>query len=145
GGGLALAAGCLLAVPTLILWTASALVGPGFSLGTDTSVDLSGAQLGEVPGLPILAALPAPGEFAGWVFVLGLIPLLAGMLAGWRVDVRDREDLLSRVGLGAAAGGFAGLVLGSMIAVSGGAVGPGRMVDAGPPMLTPLLVAVPVM
>ena len=145
GGGLALATGCLLAVPTLVLWTASALVGPGFALGTDTSVDLSGAQLGEVPGLPILAALPAPGEFAGWVFVLGLIPLVAGMVAGWRVEVRDREDLVTRLGLGAAAGGFAGLVLGVLIAASGGAVGPGRMADAGPPMLTPVLVAVPVM
>ncbi len=145
GGGLALAVGCLLAIPTLILWTASALVGPGFALGTDTSVDLTGAQLGEVPGLPIFAALPAPGQFADWVFLLGLIPLLAGMIAGWRVEVRDREDLLTRVGLGAAAGGVAGLALGLLIAVSGGAIGPGRMADAGPPTLTPLLVAVPVM
>lgn len=145
GGGIALAAGCVLAVPTLILWTASALVGPGFSLGTNTSVDLSGSQLGEVPGLPVLAALPAPGQFAGWVFVLGLIPLVAGMVAGWRLDPGDREDLLTRLGLGAAAGAFAGFVVGILIAVSGGAVGPGRMADAGPPTLTPLLVAVPVM
>ncbi len=145
GGGIALAAACVLSVPTLSLWAASALIGPGFALGTDTSVDLSGAQLGAVPGLPVLAALPAPGEFAGWVFLLGLIPLAAGMLAGWRVDVRNREDLLLRVGLGAAAGGCAGLVLGLLIGVSGGAIGPGRMADAGPPALTPLLVAVPVM
>lgn len=145
GGGIALAVGCVLTVPTLILWTASALVGPGFALGTDTSVDLSGSQLGEVPGLPVLAALPAPGQFAGWVFVLGLIPLIAGMIAGWRLDPGEREDLLTRLGLGAAAGAFAGFVLGLMIAVSGGAVGPGRMADAGPPLLTPLLVAVPVM
>lgn len=145
GGGIALAAGCLLAVPTLVLWTASALIGPGFALGTDTSVDLSGAQLGQVPGLPVLATLPAPGQFAGWVFVLGLIPLVAGMVAGFRVEVRNREDLLARVGLGAGAGGFAGLVLGLLIAVSGGAIGPGRMAEAGPPVLTPLLVAVPVM
>ena len=67
------------------------------------------------------------------------------MIAGWRVEVRDRDDLLSRIGLGAAAGRFAGVVLGLMIAVSGGAIGPGRMADAGPPALTPLLVAVPVM
>ncbi len=143
GGGFALAAGCVLTVPTLVLWTASVLFGPGFALGTDTSIDLSGAHLGEVPGLPVLAALPAPGQFAGWVFVLGLIPLVAGALSGWRVEAR--EDLLTRIGLGAASGGFAGLVLGLLIAVSGGAIGPGRMADAGPPMLTPLLVAVPVM
>lgn len=145
GGGIALAVGCVLAAPTLVLWTASALLGPGFMLGTDTSVDLSGSQLGNVPGFPLLAALPPPGELPGWVFVLGLIPLLAGMVAGWRVDPGDREGALARVALGAAAGAVAGFALGLLIGLSGGAIGPGRMVDAGPPVFTPLLVAVPVM
>lgn len=145
GGGFALAAICLLAAPTLVLWTASALLGPGFELGTHTSVDLTGAQLGAVPGLPILAALPSPGTFPGWAFLFGLIPLAAGMLAGWRMDQGERDDLLVKVGLGAAAGAVAGLALGILIAASGGAIGPGRMADAGPPMLTPLMVAMPVM
>ncbi|MCW2750973.1 MAG: hypothetical protein JWR83_2083 [Aeromicrobium sp.] len=145
GGGFALAAICVFAAPTLVLWTASALLGPGFEIGTHTSVDLTGAQLGAVPGLPILAALPSPGAFPSWAFVFGLIPLAAGMLAGWRVDPGERDDLLIKVGLGAAAGAVAGLALGALIAVSGGAIGPGRMADAGPPMLMPLLVAVPVM
>ncbi len=87
GGGIALALACVLAAPTLVLWTASALIGPGFMLGTDTSVDLTGSQLGNVPGFPLLAALPPPGEFPGWVFVLGLVPLLAGMVSGWRVEL----------------------------------------------------------
>ena len=145
GGGFALAVICVLAAPTLVLWTAAALIGPGFQLGTHTSVDLTGAQLGSVPGLPILAALPSPGAFPGWVIVLNLIPLAAGMLAGWRVDKGGREDILVKAGLGAAAGAVAGFLLGVLVAVSGGAIGPGRMADAGPPTLTPLLVAVPVM
>jgi hypothetical protein len=145
GGGLALGLACVLAVPTLVLWATSALLGPGFALGTDTSVDLTGAHLGEVPALPVLAALPAPGEFPGWVFVLALVPLAAGMLAGWRLDPGEREELAWQVGLAAAAGGVAGLVLGVLVGLSGGSMGPGRMADAGPPMLTPLLVAVPVM
>jgi hypothetical protein len=145
GGGFALAVVCVVAAPTLVLWTASALLGPGFALGSHTSVDLTGAQLGSVPGLPILAALPSPGTFPGWVFVLGLIPLAAGMLSGWRVDVGDRDDLLVRVGLGAAAGAVAGFALGVLIAVSGGAIGPGRMAETGPPVFMPLLIAVPVM
>ncbi|MGA8986548.1 DUF6350 family protein [Aeromicrobium sp.] len=145
GGGIALAFGCLLAVPTLVLWTASVLIGPGFLLGADTSVDLSGSQLGNVPGFPMLAALPAPGAFPGWVAVLGVVPLIAGMVAGWRVDPGQREGVLARVALGAAAGGVAGFLLGIAIGLSGGAVGPGRMAEAGPSALTPLLVAVPVM
>jgi hypothetical protein len=145
GGGIALAVACLLAAPTLVLWAASALIGPGFMLGTDTSVDLSGSQLGNVPGFPLLAALPPPGELPGWVFVLGLVPLLAGMVSGWRVELGEREGLLARVGLGAAAGGVAGFLLGIQVGLSGGAIGPGRMADAGPPAFTPLLLAVPVM
>jgi hypothetical protein len=149
GGGVALAAMCLLSVPTLVLWATSVLIGPGFVLGTDTSVDLTGSHLGAVPGFPPLAALPAPGEFSGWVFVLGLVPLLAGVVAGFKTDPPlpggSDSALLHRLGRGAAAGAVAGLVVGLAVAVSGGGIGPGRMADAGPPVLTPLLVAVPVL
>lgn len=145
GGGLALGVGSVLAAPSLVLWTASALIGPGFAIGTDTSVDLTGAQLGQVPGFPLLAALPEPGEFAGWVFLLGLVPLLAGVLCGWRVDPGEREGLGPHVALGAASGAFAGFVLGVLIGLSRGAVGPGRLAEAGPPLFTPLLVAVAAM
>jgi hypothetical protein len=146
GGGVALGVVSVLATPTVVLWTASALIGPGFAIGTDTSVDLTGSQLGQVPGFPILAALPTPGEFPDWVFVLGLVPLLAGMLSGWRlIPPAGRTGLPVRLALGAAAGAVAGLVLGVLVAGSAGAIGPGRLADAGPPLLTPLLVAVPVM
>lgn len=142
GGGIALAIACLLALPTAVLWTASALLGPGFSVGTDTSVDLTGSHLGAVPGFPVLAALPSPGQFPDWVFVLGLIPLFAGGVAGWRADTGGRHGLTARVVAGAAAGAVAGFIVGVMVGVSGGAIGPGRMAEAGPPSLTPLLVGV---
>lgn len=147
GGAIALAVVCLLAVPTLVLWTASVLIGPGFVLGTDTSVDLSGAQLGPVPGLPVLAALPDPGAFGGWVVALGLVPLLAGALAGWRTPVVGGAEgsLAGRVGHGALAGALAGLAVGLAVGLSGGSIGPGRMADAGPPVLSSAAVAVPVL
>lgn len=144
-GSFGLAGVCLVLIPNLVLWTASVLLGPGFALGTDTSVDLTGSHLGAVPGLPILAGLPAPGEFAGWVFLLGLIPLLAGALAGWSIKKVDDRPVLEHVGLGAAAGGVAGLAIGILVALSGGSVGPGRMADAGPPGVTPALVAIGVL
>lgn len=148
----ALAVICLLAVPTLVAWTASVLLGPGFVLGAQTSVDLTGAQLGPVPGLPVLAALPDPGAFDGRVVVLGLVPLLAGLVAGWAVRAGtsapfglDGRPVLARTLLGLAAGAAGGVLLGVVVGASGGAVGPGRLAEAGPPALTPLLVAVPVM
>ena len=142
-GGFALTAGCVLLVPNLVLWSASVLLGPGFALGTNTSVDLTGAHLGAVPGLPLLAALPGPGEFPGWIFALGLLPLLAGVIAGWQLKIGG--GMLQRIGLGIAAGALAGLVCGALIAVSGGALGPGRMAVAGPPRVTPVLVAIGVL
>ncbi|MGJ9421869.1 cell division protein PerM [Aeromicrobium sp. CF3.5] len=145
GGAVVVAVGCLLAIPTLVLWTSAALIGPGFALGTDTSVDLTGSQLGAVPGFPVLAALPDPGQFAGWTFLLGLVPLLAGAVAGWRTDPGDREGLMARVLAGAAAGAVGGFMLGVLVGASGGAIGPGRMEQTGPSALTPLLVVLPVM
>jgi hypothetical protein len=132
-GGLALALACILTLPTLILWTASVLVGPGFALGSDTSVDMTGSHLGLVPGFPTLAAVPDPGVFPPWVLLLGLVLPIAGLWAGW---------VTTRVRVGAAAGVVAGLVLGVLIGISGGGVGPGRMAEAGPPPVTPLVVAV---
>lgn len=132
-GGIALGVACLFSIPTLVLWTASVLVGPGFAVGTGTSVDLTGSHLGLLPSFPTLAAVPDPGLFPPAVLVLGLVLPLAGAWAGW---------ITPRVRVGAAAGGVAGLVLGVLIGMSGGGFGPGRMAEAGPPPVTPLAVAV---
>lgn len=145
GGGIALAIVCILAVPTAALWTTAVLIGPGFALGSDTSVDLTGSHLGAVPGFPVLAALPSPGEFSGWVFVLGLVPLIAGAVSGWRADAGGRSGPAARILAGAGAGAAAGFILGILVGASGGAIGPGRMAHTGPPALTPLLVGVLVM
>lgn len=136
GGGIVLAGACLLSLPTLVLWTASVLVGPGFALGTGTSVDLTGSNLGAIPGFPTLAALPGPGEFPAWVLVLGLVLPTAGLWAGM---------VSTRVKVGLAAGAGAGLTLGILIGISGGGIGPGRMAEAGPPPVTPLVIAASVL
>lgn len=144
-GAAGLAAVSVAAVPNLVLWTLSAMIGPGFALGADTSVDLTGVHLGAVPALPTLAALPSPGELPGWTVLLGLVPLLAGAWAGWRLQAPEGTGLPEQVGLGAAAGGLAGAVVGVLVALSGGSVGAQRLADVGPPAWTPLLVAVPVL
>jgi hypothetical protein len=135
-GGVALAFACILSFPTLVLWAASVLVGPGFALGADTSVDLTGSHLGLIPSFPTLAAVPDPGNFPPVVLVLGLVLPLAGVWAG---------SVTPRVRVGAMAGAVAGLALGFLIGMSGGGFGPGRMAVAGPPPVTPLVVAVAVL
>ena len=135
-GGIVVAIACLLSLPTLVLWAASVLLGPGFAVGTDTSVDLTGAVLGAIPSFPTLAAIPSPGPFGSAALVLGVVIPAAGIWGGM---------VTPRVRLGVLAGGLAGLVLGVAIALSGGGIGPGRMVVAGPPPVTPLVVAVPLL
>lgn len=135
-GGVLLSVACILSLPTLVLWAASVLVGPGFVLGSDTSVDLSGAYLGAIPGFPTLAAVPPPGRFSEFVLILGVVVPAAGIWAG---------TVSRRIRVGAWAGALAGLVLGLAIALSGGGIGPGRMAEAGAPPVTPLLVAIPVL
>lgn len=55
--------------------------GAGFALGTGTSVDLTGTDVGVMPALPILGALPHA------FYPLGLlalaVPLAAGAVGGW--------------------------------------------------------------
>lgn len=148
GGPVLLGVMCVLAVPTLVLWTTSVLLGPGFTLGSDTSVDLAGSSLGQVPGFPVLGGLPDPGPFGAWVIMLMLIPLAAGVAAGVVVHARtpraDRSWARS-CGDGAAAGAVAGLVVGLLVESAHGGLGPGLLQTAGPPPWQSLLVAVPLL
>ncbi|GAA1752399.1 cell division protein PerM [Aeromicrobium alkaliterrae] len=147
GGGIALAVVCLLLVPTLALWAAAALLGPGFQVGTNTSVDLTSADLGQVPGLPVLAALPAPGELPTWALLLGLVPVVAAGWAGWRLVRRGQLDLATDfwrgVSIAAGAGAAGAVALALLTWMSGGAVGPGRMAEVGPESLLGLLAVLP--
>ncbi|GAA3543033.1 hypothetical protein AFL01nite_10520 [Aeromicrobium flavum] len=148
GGPALLGLMCLLALPTLVLWTTSVLLGPGFTLGDDTSVDLAGSALGQVPGFPPLAALPDPGPFGGWVVVLTLIPLAAGVAAGVVAftGIPARQRAWGRAAAdGALAGAVGGLVVGVLVETARGGLGPGTLQSAGPAAWQSLLVAVPLL
>ena len=57
-GAIALYLLCLVLIPNGALWGAAYAAGPGFAVGTGTAVAPTGVQLGGVPALPLLAALP---------------------------------------------------------------------------------------
>ena len=81
-GGLGLLLAGLALVPNAVLWGASWLAGPGFAVGAGTAVGPFGYELGPVPALPLLAALPG-GPVPGWAGALALaVPITAGLLAG---------------------------------------------------------------
>ncbi|MET0783689.1 MAG: DUF6350 family protein [Leifsonia flava] len=141
-GGIAITLLQLALLPNLVIWAAAWLIGPGFLIGTGTSVAPGGTVLGAVPGLPVLGALPQ-GEPA--IGVLGvLVPIAFGALAGWLAHRRLPSPATSihLAGVGAGIGILAGLALGLLAWWSGGAIGPGRLATVGPdPWLVGLLAA----
>lgn len=136
-GTLALLLLCLLLVPNAVLAAAAVAVGPGFAVGDGTSVTAFTADLGAVPAVPLLGALPTDGPLPAPLLLVFAGPLLAGALAAV-VTLRRREraggpDLGPVAGPlhCAAAGAAAGLALGLLTALGGGPVGGGRLSAVG--------------
>lgn len=68
-------------LPTLAIWGAAFVAGPGFAVGTGTAVSPAATQLGVTPGIPILGALPE--STTPWLLLIALLPVGLGALAGW--------------------------------------------------------------
>jgi len=143
-GGLLLVLLVALAAPNTALLGAAYLLGPGFSVGTGTVVSVTQVHLGEVPAVPLLAALPPEGAAPPWVAGLLAVPVLAGaaggFLAGRAVPTRSYR---TGAGRGVGTGLAAAVLLALAVAAAGGAIGPGRMSDLGSPPVPVLAAAVP--
>lgn len=140
-GGILLTLAQFALLPDAIIWAISWLVGPGFALGTGSSISPLSTSVGPLPSLPLLGALPH-GDLA-WGF-LGLIaPVVVGFLAG--IAARRRlhaPSLVRALATGVGIGLGAGLVTGLLCWFAAGSAGPGRLVDVGPdPLLNGALAA----
>lgn len=131
-GTVALLAISLAYLPNAVLWSAAFLIGPGFAVGTGSAVSAFGVRPGPVPALPLLAALP--GGPVGWLAVLLLVvPVAGGLVAGAVIGRRQAGAALHRLlGIGAASGLAAGLLLGLLCLLSGGPAGSDRLATVGP-------------
>lgn len=118
----------LLVLPNATLFAAAYLLGPGFTVGAQTLVSPTLVVTGPLPAFPLLAALPDSGPVPGWAVGLVAVPPLAAAVGAAlaqrrRPTVRWEEGALR----GCAGGVAAGVLLGALAAVAGGAIGPGRM------------------
>lgn len=122
-------------LPTLLIWSASWLAGPGFAVGVGTAVSPAGTQLGVVPGIPVLGLLPANGSI--WMLIVVLLPIAAGAVAGWAVrsrlvwegtPLRMLPRAVIAVGIGAVTAGVAAIAA----LLASGSIGPGRLSEVGP-------------
>jgi hypothetical protein len=137
GGAVFLGLGSLAALPNAVVWATGFAVGPGFAVGADTSVAITGSDIGAVPAVPLLAALPAgPDTGIGWL--AALVPLAAGVVAGFLLR-RARPasgwsgpQVLADLRAAAVVGGVTGGCLTVLAALSAGSAGPGRMSEVGP-------------
>ncbi len=131
--------GQLTYLPTLIAWGAAYAAGPGFALGTGATVSPGGTNVGVVPGIPVLGAVPESPS--AWLLLLALGVVGAGALAGWVARARLRtadadEPVAARIAvlLVIVVGSAAGAAL--LATVSSGSLGPGRLEHVGPPVGT---------
>lgn len=134
-GGVAVTVAQLAFLPNLVLFAASWLVGPGFAIGAGSSVGPIATQLGPVPAVPFLGALPSGDLAFGFVGIL--VPVAAGFLVAAvlrrrlvdELDVEKPVLWLAAIGLGA--GVVAGVLLGVLSWAAGGSAGPGRLSQVG--------------
>jgi hypothetical protein len=131
---------CAVMVPNVIVYGVAFLAGTGFQLGTGTLVAPIGVELGNLPALPLLAALPEDGATPTYLLVLtAAVPLLAGAAGGLVLARRARQAAYRNetvgwqglTGRALLAGLVAGLVLLVAMVLASGAAGPGRMADVG--------------
>jgi len=132
-GGLVLTVVQFALLPNAVVWAAAYAAGPGFVLGTGTSVTYTSSTVGALPALPLLGALPSPGAMPPWTAAVLAVPVLAGVAAGTHVVLRGRSRgrwWRVRDALGAAV--LTGCCLFLLAWLSGGAAGPGRLGQVGP-------------
>lgn len=146
GGSLILTAAQLMFMPNFVLWVFAWFVGTGFAIGTGSLVSPLGTDLGLVPALPVLGAIP-PGQMA-----FGLLSVLVPIAASFTAAFFSWPALSRRLGthqrfrwLALSAVSFAfvgGLVTFALMWMSAGSAGPGRLVNVGPvAWLTALVLA----
>ncbi|MEU8401257.1 DUF6350 family protein [Nonomuraea sp. NPDC048892] len=132
-GGVLLALVQLLYLLNAVIWAFSYIAGPGFAIGAETLVAPTGVQLGTVPSLPLLGALPESGPVPAWMMAVIALPFAAGAVAGVMVARIAPSPSYEAAPLwGFISGVSTGLVAGVLAALSGGPIGGGRLATVGP-------------
>lgn len=152
-GGSALTVSQLAFMPNFAIWTLAWAGGDGFHLGVGSTVSPLETSVAPVPPIPILAALPT-GTLT-WGFAALLIPIIAGILAGWwfvragenhfdewlSLKIRFRwlslpsSTLFLGAVIGIAGAGFSWI----LFTVAHGSAGIGRLTEIGPDPLSAAL------
>mgnify|MGYP001248654101 CR=1 FL=1 len=135
-GGGTIAAVLLLALqlaylPNAVLWCVSWLLGAGVQLGEGTSITMAGSEVGFLPAVPLLGAVPE--EIGPWAYAWLAVGVVAGALTATAVVLgRPRAHPVETTLVGAIGGLASSAVVLLLCLVSGGGLGPGRLAWLGP-------------
>jgi hypothetical protein len=139
-GNIALLLGQLAYAPNAIVWAASYAIGPGFTLGDGSIVSPAATELGALPSIPMLAAVPdvGPGGVSHlWWLALGVA---AGAVAATLVVLARPSARFDETSLvGALAGSLAGVAFTGVAWLTSGDLGTDLLAGLGPE-LVPVLV-----
>ncbi len=128
----------------LATWGLSFLAGPGFSVAVGATISPAAAHPGMMPLIPVLGGLPDEATYPWMMWLVLIVPVLAGAAIARWVD-RDADETPSRDRFLAAAVAcaIAVTVVGVLIALGNGSIGGERLSDIGPsvgPVVGALLV-----
>lgn len=141
-GSVLLLLGQLVWLPNMVLWCASWVTGAGLVLGVDTVISPVWTQLGILPSIPVLGAVPQAGPGTQLALLWLLAPLLAGVSSATAVvraqlaaDAARTDQLVTRPDLTALTGALTGMATGLLVAMivlaAGGDLGTQRLVGLG--------------
>ncbi len=132
-GGAVLTGGQLLYLPDLAVWALSWMAGAGFGIGVGSSITISQSTPGLLPLVPILGALPGPGDLPWFTWLFLLVPVGAGALIERLVTTRMGADLFDRALAVTAACLVAAVGSGLFGVLASGSLGSGRLAEVGVP------------
>lgn len=123
-------------LPTLLIWTLSWMIGPGFAIGAGSSVSALSTQLGPIPSVPVFGILPTGSHPWGLAFVsVILVSAIVGTATALRrsLSAGEAPPRLSTLALMVFASGVvAFLALAMLFWAATGSIGPGRLEIVGP-------------
>ncbi|CAB4551308.1 MAG: hypothetical protein F2542_01725 [Actinobacteria bacterium] len=149
-GAVVLTIGQLALIPNLVIYGAAWFTGVGFSIGAGSLISPLGSQVGPLPTIPILGALPVGQLEFGMVSIV--VVLLAAFIA--TLAIRKSADEIrfefatawtAAISLGLSIALVTALQMALLATIASGSAGPGRLVQVGvSPWLLALVVFVEV-
>ena len=143
-GAVVLTIGQLALIPNLVIYGAAWFTGVGFSFGTGSLFSPLGSQVGPLPTIPVLGALPVGQLEFGMISIV--VVLLAAFIA--TLAIRKSADEIrfefatawtAAISLGLSIALVTALQMALLATIASGSAGPGRLVQIG---VSPWLLAV---